>query len=138
MAMLCPGCGATTLPEARFCRVCGVLLKRSTEPVDGERGVSPGAKTVPLSGEGRPTRGIASDDPQAPVTNTAKVRRAEMDELIRHPRPKEYAPTLTGDGATHAHDDVNASTSPSTNELNPPPHPPAPAAPAPPAASADG
>src|SRR2546423_1120251 len=120
MAKLCPGCGATTLPEARFCRVCGMLLKRPGGPADGGGGVTPGAKTVPLDGEGRPTKGIAADDQQGPVTNTSKVKRAEMDELLRRPLPKEYAPTQVDNVSKTAPDRLHAS-GPSTNELKSPP-----------------
>ncbi|HEX8651520.1 MAG TPA: tetratricopeptide repeat protein [Pyrinomonadaceae bacterium] len=110
------------MPEARFCRVCGMLLKRTGQPGVGgadDGGVSPGAKTVPLSGEGRPTKGIAADDPQAPVTNTSKVKRAEMDELLRRTRPADYTPARGEDGSKHALEDIHASA-PSTNELKPP------------------
>ena len=127
MTKLCPGCGATTLPEARFCRACGRLLKRPGSPADGG-GVSPGAKTVPLTGEGRHTKGIAADGSQTPVTNTSKVKRAEMDEILRRPHPREYAPTLVEDGSPTAPDDIHASA-PSTNELTPLPEAPPPAAP---------
>jgi tetratricopeptide (TPR) repeat protein len=116
-----------------------VLLKRTGQPHAGgadDGGVSPGAKTVPLSGEGRPTKGIAADDPQAPVTNTSKVKRAEMDELLRRSRPAEYTPTRREeDGAKQALNDIHASA-PSTNELKlPQPETPAAEAVLPPAAA---
>ena len=136
MTKLCPGCGATTSPEARFCRACGRLLKRPGSPTDGG-GVSPGAKTVPLTGEGRPTKGIAADGSQTPVTNTSKVKRAEMDEILRRPHPKEYAPTLVDDGSSAAPDDIHASA-PSTNELTPLPEATQPTPAAPPVASRVG
>lgn len=110
------------MPEARFCRVCGMLLKRPGGPADGGR-VTPGAKTVPLDGEGRPTKGIAADDQQGPVTNTSKVKRAEMDELLRRPLPKEYAPTQVDNVSKTAPDRPHAS-GPSTNELKSPPETP--------------
>lgn len=142
-AKLCPSCGATTLPGGRFCRVCGALLKRSGEPADGGGGVSPGARTVPLTDETRPIKGVGTDDPHGPVSNTAKVKRAEMDELLRRPqRPAERVSTRGGaDGSSKAAADDIHRSAPPTNELKPLPEAltetmPAPAAadaPAPPA-----
>ena len=125
MGKLCPGCGATTLPGARFCRVCGRLLRGAEGgPADGGAagggGVSPGAKTVPLDGEGRQTKGIAADDPHGPVTNTSKVKREEMDELLRRARPAEYVPAPVERGSRPADAPLHPS-GPSTNELKPPP-----------------
>lgn len=120
MAKLCPGCGATPVAGARFCRVCGALLKRSGEPADGDGGaVSPGARTIPLTNEARPTRGM-TDDPHAPVTNTSKVKRAEMDDLLRRPRAAEPVQTHRADRLKAAADDIHRSAPP-TNELKLPP-----------------
>jgi tetratricopeptide (TPR) repeat protein len=127
MAKLCPSCGATAVAGARFCRVCGTLLKRSTGPADGDGGaVSPGASTVPLTNEARSTRGVAADDPHAPVTNTSKVNRAEMDDLLRRPRAAggaaapEPVSNDRADAPTQqvAWDDIHRSAPP-TNELIP-------------------
>ena len=108
------------MPGGRFCRVCGALLdKRPGEPVD-RGGVSPGARTVPLTNEARPTKGMGTDDPHGPVTNTSKVKRAEMDELLRRPpRPAEHVSAHGADGSK-ATDDIHRSAPP-TNELTPPP-----------------
>jgi tetratricopeptide (TPR) repeat protein len=125
MAKLCPGCGATPVAGARFCRVCGTPLKRTGEPADGDGGaVSPGARTIPLTNEARPTRGMA-DDPHAPVTNTSKVPRAEMDDLLRRPRAAAPPEPDSNDGADAptqqvAWDDIHRSAPP-TKELTPQP-----------------
>jgi tetratricopeptide (TPR) repeat protein len=123
-AKLCPSCGATTLPGGRFCRVCGALLKRSDAPADGGGGVSPGARTVPLSNEARPTKGMGTEDPHGPVTNTSKVKRAEMDELLRNPHSAERLYTDGANESKIAPDDIHRSAPP-TNELTPPPETPA-------------
>jgi tetratricopeptide (TPR) repeat protein len=118
MAKLCPSCGATTVAEARFCRVCGTLLTRPGKPTTDDRPVSPGAKTVPLSNESRPTKGIGADEPHGPVTNTSKVRRAEMDDLLRRP-PAERDSASGADGSKSAPGEIHISAPP-TNELTPP------------------
>jgi tetratricopeptide (TPR) repeat protein len=117
-AKLCPSCGATTLPGGRFCRVCGALLKRGSEPTDGGGAVSPGARTIPLNNEARPTRGMGTDDPHGPVTNTSKVKRAEMDDLLRRPRVERGVSADGADGSQAANEDIHRSAPP-TNELAP-------------------
>jgi tetratricopeptide (TPR) repeat protein len=123
-AKLCPSCGATTLPGGRFCRVCGAPLKRPDAPADGGGGVSPGARTVPLSNEARPTKGMGTEDPHGPVINTSKVKRAEMDEMLRRPpRPVERVSADLADESKTTADDIHRSAPP-TNELTPPPEAP--------------
>lgn len=67
--------------EARFCRLCGAPLK--TAGVTGQP-VNPRAKTAPLSEEGRTTHGFPAEDGNASSPNTTRVRRAEMEDLLRH------------------------------------------------------
>jgi tetratricopeptide (TPR) repeat protein len=82
MVKPCPGCGATTVPEARFCRLCGTPLKVAGGR-EGEAPVSPKAQTIPLTGEPRSTDGLGQDEPRRPAPNTSRVGRAEMDKLLR-------------------------------------------------------
>lgn len=76
----CPSCGAVPTPEARFCRVCGAPLKAAGLAADTS--VSPGAQTLPLSDEARPTRGVGGDEKGGAAPGTNKVGRREMDELL--------------------------------------------------------
>lgn len=78
----CPSCGASTIPEARFCRQCGAPLKAGGA-LEGEEPVSPLAQTVPLQGEGRTTDGLTTDDERRGASRTTRVDRAEIDEILR-------------------------------------------------------
>ncbi|HEX8920045.1 MAG TPA: tetratricopeptide repeat protein, partial [Pyrinomonadaceae bacterium] len=82
MSKPCPGCGATTLPEARFCRLCGVPLKAGRFQ-ENESTVSPQAQTAPLKTEGRSTDGLAADDHRLGASETSRVGRVEMEEILK-------------------------------------------------------
>lgn len=81
MSRPCPKCGTACATEARFCRLCGTPLKApgaiDTPPV------SPGAATVPLSDDGRTTHGLSATDGNSSAAETTRVRRAEMDSILR-------------------------------------------------------
>jgi hypothetical protein len=82
MVKPCPNCGAKSVPEARFCRSCGTPLKvaggHDTDPP-----VSPLAQTIPLAGEGRTTDGLSADDQRPNASNTTKVGREEIEQILR-------------------------------------------------------
>ncbi|MDT5061601.1 MAG: Tetratricopeptide repeat [Acidobacteriota bacterium] len=78
----CPSCGAMPVPEARFCRVCGAPLKAAGMH-DNDAPISPLAQTVPLTGEGRATDGLAQDDPSHSAPETSRVGRAEIEDILR-------------------------------------------------------
>src|ERR671939_2190555 len=78
----CPSCGASAVPEARFCRLCGAPLKTGLA-LDGEEPISPMAQTVALKGEGRTTDGLTTDEERRASGKTSKVDRAEIDEILR-------------------------------------------------------
>lgn len=78
----CPGCGATTTPEARFCRRCGVPLKIGGGH-DTDSPISPGAQTIPLVDEGRTTDGLWTEESHELATGTSRIKRAEMEDLLR-------------------------------------------------------
>jgi tetratricopeptide (TPR) repeat protein len=131
------------VPEARFCRVCGTRFNKLEQPGEGGP-VSPRGQTIPLSNEGRNTKGMG-EDPLAPVSNTARVKRAEMEDLLRSPRLSR-APDQESDGAKVASDRLQNSarstaiedihrSAPPTNELTPPPGTPVAATPAEPSPS---
>jgi tetratricopeptide (TPR) repeat protein len=81
MSRPCPNCGAPGAAEARFCRLCGALLKPPAGSVDAP--VSPGAETAPLSDEGRTTQGFSVGEGGASGPETTRVRRAEMESILR-------------------------------------------------------
>jgi hypothetical protein len=78
----CPGCGATTTPEARFCRRCGVPLRISGGH-DTDSPISPRAQTIPLVDEGRTTDGLWTEESHELATGTSRIKRAEMEDLLR-------------------------------------------------------
>src|SRR3954463_2956855 len=82
MSKPCPGCGATTVPEARFCRLCGAPLKAGGLH-ENQSTVSPKAQTAPLKSEARSTEGLAADDPHRGAAETSKVGRVEIEEILR-------------------------------------------------------
>lgn len=108
----CPGCGAMPVPEARFCRLCGAPLK-PTSLHDGDAPVSPLAQTIPLTGEGRATDGLAADEHQHGSPDTSKVGRAEIESIL-----KRVQADYTNDGKKAAQDSVETVT-PQTNTLAP-------------------
>lgn len=97
MVKPCPGCGATTVPEARFCRLCGTPLHVVGGREDGAP-VSPKAQTIPLTGEGRSTDGLGQEEARRPAANTTRVGRAEMENLLRN-AAAEAKRSGDGDGA---------------------------------------
>jgi tetratricopeptide (TPR) repeat protein len=100
------------VPEARFCRLCGAPLKLASLH-DGNAPISPLAQTIPLTGEGRATDGLAADDHQHSSPDTSKVGRAEMDSILRRVQA-EYA----NDGKKAAQESVETA-SPQTTTLTP-------------------
>ena len=99
MVKACPGCGATTVPEARFCRLCGAPLKTGVSGHESEAPVSPLAQTIPLTGEGRVTDGLGSDEARRAASGTSRVGRAEMENLLRRSAAAQTArPVEDGDG----------------------------------------
>jgi tetratricopeptide (TPR) repeat protein len=79
----CLNCGTPSAAEARFCRLCGTPLRQTGNAPP----VSPGAATVPLTDEGRTTSGISTEDGNASAPETARVRRAELESILRRPAP---------------------------------------------------
>ena len=103
MTRTCPSCGIAIAPETRFCRRCGTPLRASTSD-DGSDSVSPIAKTIPLSEEGRATDGLAPED--ARRSETGRVNRAELDAMLR---PTSARPSQNFDPlATIPHVDSSA------------------------------
>lgn len=96
MPAKCPGCGTTGAPEARFCRRCGAPLKAGGGQ-DTLARVSPVAQTVPLAEEGRATDGLAAEESQRLGEDTSRIRRAEMDDLLRR-IARDHGDSLTRDG----------------------------------------
>lgn len=82
MVKPCPNCGAKSVPEARFCRSCGTPLK-ATGIHETDPPVSPSAQTIPLVGEGRTTDGLSADDQRPNASNTTKVGREEIEQILR-------------------------------------------------------
>lgn len=90
-----------TVPEARFCRVCGTPLKASSTR-EGDAPVSPLAQTIPLTGEGRATDGLGSDEARRAASDTSKVGRAEMENLLRRAPVVQVKQAGDGDGEQDA------------------------------------
>lgn len=83
MTRTCPSCGSAAAPEARYCRRCGTPLQRAAGAETDANFVSPLAATVPLSEEGRTTNGLAQDELGRPNAETNRVKRGELEELLR-------------------------------------------------------
>ena len=96
MVKPCPGCGAATVPEARFCRLCGAPLHLSANARESDAPVSPLAQTIPLAGEGRATDGLNTDEARRASSDTSRVGRAEMEHLLK--RASSIPPRQTNDG----------------------------------------
>ncbi|PYS50319.1 MAG: hypothetical protein DMF68_07390 [Acidobacteria bacterium] len=107
----CPSCGATAVPEARFCRLCGAPLKTGGAH-EGEEPVSPLAQTVPLKGEGRATDGLTKEDERRGASRTSRVDRAEINEILRRVEA-DYAQ----DGKEKEQANVEAAAAPQTTTL---------------------
>lgn len=104
MAKPCPGCGATTMPGARFCRACGAPLMTGSAH-DSDVPVSPLAQTIPLTGEGRATDGLTSEEARRAAADTSRVGRAEMENILRRTpaiKPDKQATDTDGDGEKSA------------------------------------
>jgi hypothetical protein len=120
----CPGCGATTTPEARFCRRCGAPLKTGGGH-ETSASISPVAQTVPLADEGRATDGLAAEESQRLGEGTSRIKRAEMDDLLRR-IARDHSDALAhdrdGDGLsqapTRAQADGSSKAVPVTSGLN--------------------
>lgn len=97
MSKPCPGCGAKTVPGARFCRTCGAPLMAGIAS-DGDAPVSPLAQTIPLTGEGRATDGLTSDEARRAASDTTRVGRAEMENLLRRAPALPIKHENDGDG----------------------------------------
>ena len=117
MVKACPNCGARLVPEARFCRSCGVPLKTgSIHETDAP--ISPRAQTIPLAGEGRATDGLTADDSRPNASDTAKVGRAEIEQILRRVQA-EYS--RVDDGKKAAQDSAGTATPQTTMRLAPEP-----------------
>jgi tetratricopeptide (TPR) repeat protein len=101
MVKPCPGCGAATVPEARFCRLCGAPLHAGAGARESDAPISPLAQTIPLAGEGRATDGLNADEARRTASDTSRVGRAEMENLLRRAgaTPPRQTSDSDGDGA---------------------------------------
>lgn len=70
------------VPGARFCRSCGAPLTTGSAH-DSDVPVSPLAQTIPLTGEGRATDGLTSDEARRAASDTSRVGRTEMENILR-------------------------------------------------------
>ncbi|MDT4898112.1 MAG: Tetratricopeptide repeat [Acidobacteriota bacterium] len=98
MVKPCPGCGAATVPEARFCRLCGAPLHVGAGARENDAPISPLAQTIPLTGEGRATDGLNSDEARRAASDTSRVGRAEMENLLRRAATVPSRQMGDGDG----------------------------------------
>jgi tetratricopeptide (TPR) repeat protein len=112
MVKPCPGCGAATVPEARFCRLCGAPLHAGASAREGDAPISPLAQTIPLAGEGRATDGLNADDARRTASDTSRVGRAEMENLLKRAGATPPRQTSDGDG-----DGAGEKTTPQTTTL---------------------
>jgi tetratricopeptide (TPR) repeat protein len=85
------------VPEARFCRLCGAPLKTGGGR-DADGPVSPLAQTIPLTGEGRATGGLNTDDARRAASDTSRVGRAEMESILRRAASAHNEAMGDGDG----------------------------------------
>ena len=95
MVKPCPSCGTATVPEARFCRLCGAPLHVGTNSHGTDAPISPLAQTIPLAGEGRATDGLNPDEVHRNASDTSRVGRVEMENLLR--RAARTPTSQTGD-----------------------------------------
>jgi tetratricopeptide (TPR) repeat protein len=108
----CPNCGTPSAAEARFCRLCGTPLRQTSSAPP----VSPGAATVPLTDEGRTTSGISAED-GASAPETARVRRSEMESILRRSAPPAPSSSNQETEDSQAFIDPDATAAPATNAL---------------------
>lgn len=85
MSRSCSKCGIVAADEVRFCRHCGTPLQTAGR-LDGHETISPLAQTVPLSNEGLTTSSLGADDGGGSASETGRVARAEMEQLLRRSR----------------------------------------------------
>ena len=121
MVKPCPGCGAPTVPEARFCRLCGAPLHAGSSLRDGEAPVSPLAQTIPLTGEGRATDGLNSEEARRAASDTSKVGRTEMESILRRAAAAASFQPQTSDGDGDGNKTVPQTTTLAAGEPPPPP-----------------
>lgn len=85
------------MPGARFCRSCGApLMTGSASATDAP--VSPLAQTIPLTGEGRATDGLTSEEARRAAADTSRVGRTDMENFLRRTPAAIEPDTLTSDG----------------------------------------
>ncbi|HEX8709932.1 MAG TPA: tetratricopeptide repeat protein [Pyrinomonadaceae bacterium] len=104
-------------PEARYCRLCGSPLG-SSGGAETDAPISPLARTVPLSNEGRSTNGLAPSDPNHSSSETTRIRHAEMEKLLQRARSLEQASAPARDGHGSATESSDF-TAPQTTTLAP-------------------
>jgi tetratricopeptide (TPR) repeat protein len=84
------------MPGARFCRSCGApLMTGSAREADAP--VSPLAQTIPLTGEGRATDGLTSEEARRAAADTSRVGRTEMENFLRRTPPAIVPDVQTND-----------------------------------------
>lgn len=86
------------MPGARFCRSCGAPLTTGSALHNGDAPVSPLAQTIPLTGEGRATDGLTSEEARRAAADTSRVGRTEMENFLRRTPPAIVPDTPTSDG----------------------------------------
>ncbi|MDX6695094.1 MAG: hypothetical protein QOF02_2697 [Blastocatellia bacterium] len=117
--MTCSKCGVVAAAEARYCRHCGASLKASSTFNDGGH-ISPLAQTIPLSSEGLTTSNLGADPLGGSASETGRVAREEMEQLLRRSRLQVKA---DGGGNKRAGSNVPFDSdyaAPPTGELTPP------------------
>lgn len=107
------------MPGARFCRSCGAPLTRGSAR-EGDTPISPLAQTIPLTGEGRATDGLTTDEARHAASDTSRVGRAEIENILRRmPSPELDKPTNDGDGEKSAAQAATISSEHLTTALDP-------------------
>ena len=85
------------MPGARFCRSCGAPLMTGSA-TDGDAPISPLAQTIPLTGEGRATDGLTSEEARRAAADTSRVGRTELENFLRRTPPLIVPDAQTNDG----------------------------------------
>ncbi len=114
----CPGCGAAATSDARFCRRCGATLKVNSGH-DTASPISPKAQTAPLTDEGRTTDGLWTEESQQLASGTSRIRRTEMEDMLRRVSREHGGDGLSRQQLAHA-DGSGLETPPSTSTLQTP------------------